>query len=42
MNKNLSLTEQYDVYEVVTVITFKFPVVQDLLKLRTELWSFPY
>lgn len=30
------LTEQYDVYEVVTVITFKFPVVQDLLKLRVS------
>lgn len=29
-------TDQYDTYEVVTVITFKFPVIQSLLKLRVS------
>lgn len=29
-------TDQYDSYEVVTIITFKFPVIQDLLKLRVS------
>jgi len=29
-------TDQYDVYEVVTIISFKFPVVQDLIKLRVS------
>lgn len=29
-------TEQYDVYEVVTIITFKFPVIQDIVKLRVS------
>ena len=27
-------TDVYDTYEVMTVITFQFPIVQDLLKLR--------
>lgn len=29
-------TDQYDSYEVTTVITFQFPVIQDLLKLRVS------
>lgn len=29
-------TDQYDSYEVVTIITFNFPVVQDLIKLRVS------
>lgn len=29
-------TDQYDSYEVVTIITFKFPVIEDLLKLRVS------
>lgn len=29
-------TDQYDTYEVVTIITFKFPVIQSLLKLRVS------
>ncbi len=31
-----SETDQYDSYEVTTVITFQFPVIQDLLKLRVS------
>ena len=29
-------TDVYDSYEVVTIITFQFPVIQDLLKLRVS------
>ena len=29
-------TDQYDTYEVTSVITFQFPVIQDLLKLRVS------
>lgn len=29
-------SNQYDTYEVMTVITFKFPVIQSLLKLRVS------
>lgn len=29
-------TDQYDSYEVTTIITFQFPVIQDLLKLRVS------
>lgn len=31
-----STTDQYDSYEVTTIITFQFPVIQDLLKLRVS------
>lgn len=29
-------TEKYDSYEVVTIMTFHFPVIQDILKLRVS------
>ena len=34
--KNSASTDQYDTYEVTTVITFQFPVIQDVLKLRVS------
>ncbi len=34
--KRTVTTDQYDTYEVVTVITFKFPVIQGLLKLKVS------
>ncbi len=34
--KEPSSTDIYDTYEVTTVITFQFPVIQDLIKLRVS------